>query len=911
MFARKRQLEHDGGSLGSNWGLQLRAIIQLAFLAAMVVASSKAFAAGSIALVIGNSVYEHAPQLQNPRNDAQDIGQALSSLGFAVTTKLDVGHFEMQRVLRDFAVKSRDAQIALIYYSGHGIEVAKQNFLIPTDAQLISEQDVEFESVELDQMIRAAAGASELALVLVDACRDNPFSKTMDRGFVSRSVGRGLARVDPVEGILVSFAAQEGSVAEDGVGRNSPYAAAIISELADPNVDVSILFRKVRDHVMAATGKRQRPYTYGSLPGRPIFLVPTLPLTPTIKPTEKRAKDLVDHFKIPSDLVPVPTARPPFEAPENANQSSKLAEASDEFIYLANKPHDYRNGENYIEELELKRRLASLSSYRMKEFRDFLNEIYIVARNISFGDVSSEDKSRAVNLYKIAADAGHREAAFELGKMYQTGKGVTANSPRAITYFELAAMQGHELAQLELGFAFSLGELAQGDYAKSFAFFKRAADQGNAKAQFNIADFYFEGTGVAQNKVEAAKFYALAADQGDDNAQVQLGGMYFRGEGVKQDKAEAARLFKLAADQHNAIAQYALGVMHFKGDGVNQDTDESVRLFRLARSNDNADAKTGWTTLFGDRDVSVELPLESKVPDKTTHRLRLDGSAVAPAPASLVAAVETAPTPVLEAASEKMTQRLLKDGSEVDSGAGGAGALSTEGTSFAKMTPPEPVADVSVGQRAILFEKQRLLREVRRVTVAGQKLQAALDLQRAIFYEERTSAEEGSALAGAVVWTVVQESPGNDLPPEPAIQADVTIPDLALNLRMTIRRNADTTLPASHIIELLFSTPADFPGGAIDQVQRVTLKSTEQATGNPLVALPAKIADSFFLVALNNAPTALEANQTLLRREAWLDIPVVYRTGRRGLITMEKGIPGDKVFDEALQAWAAKTAQPG
>jgi hypothetical protein len=277
-----------------------------------------------------------------------------------------------------------------------------------------------------------------------------------------------------------------------------------------------------------------------------------------------------------------------------------------------------------------------------------------------------------------------------------------------------------------------------------------------------------------------------------------------------------------------------------------------------------------------------EAVVEQPVVDKPVEE-----AAPEPEPAPEVAVVEPAPVPAVEAAPEKLTQRLLPDGSEVDPGAGGEGASVVEGTSVANVTPPvegavpaAPVAAVPVGQKAI-------------------------------FYEERTTAEEGSALAGAVVWSVVQESPGNDLPPEPAIQGAITIPELALNLRMTIRRNADTTLPASHIIEMLFTTPEDFKGGAIDQVQRVTLKSTEQATGTPLVALPAKIAEGFFLVALNNAPTALEANQTLLRREAWIDIPVVYRTGRRGLITMEKGIPGDKAFDEALQAWAGKSAQPG
>ena len=255
--------------------------------------------------------------------------------------------------------------------------------------------------------------------------------------------------------------------------------------------------------------------------------------------------------------------------------------------------------------------------------------------------------------------------------------------------------------------------------------------------------------------------------------------------------------------------------------------------------------------------------------------------------------------PATDGADEpKFTQRLLPDGSEVDEGPAGGEPGIGEGTSVASATqPPE-------GQAAETDTAQ-----------APQDAAPAEDAlpvgQKAIFYEERTTSEEGSALPGSVVWSVVQESPGNDLPPEPAIRAEIAIPDIDLSLRMTIRRNADTTLPASHIIELLFSTPPDFAGGAIDQVQRVTFKSTEQAPGNPLVAFPAPIAEGYFLVALNDAASALQTNMTLLRREPWIDIPVTYKTGRRALITMEKGIPGDKVFDDVLKAWDAVTAGGG
>ena len=168
---------------------------------------------------------------------------------------------------------------------------------------------------------------------------------------------------------------------------------------------------------------------------------------------------------------------------------------------------------------------------------------------------------------------------------------------------------------------------------------------------------------------------------------------------------------------------------------------------------------------------------------------------------------------------------------------------------------------------------------------------------------------QGSADTGSIVWSVVQESPGGDLPPEPAIRAEATIPGKELQLRMTIRRNADPTLPASHIIEMIFLTPEGFEGGGIESILRVSLKDSEQAAGSALLGIPAKIADGFFLVALNDTKPEMDANLNLLRRQQWIDVPLVYKSGRRALITMEKGIPGEKVFDEAMKAW--QTAASG
>ena len=248
-----------------------------------------------------------------------------------------------------------------------------------------------------------------------------------------------------------------------------------------------------------------------------------------------------------------------------------------------------------------------------------------------------------------------------------------------------------------------------------------------------------------------------------------------------------------------------------------------------------------------------------------------------------------APEPSATQESEKYTQRLMPDGNEVDEGPAGGQPSIGEGTSLATAAQP---SQQEAAQAPLSTQDEQPTSPA-----------AAQEGPRAIFYEERTSTAQGSAEAGAIRWSLVQESPGANLPPEPAIRADARIPGKDLQLRMTIRRNGDDTLPASHIIEMIFLTPDGFEGGAISNVSRISFKDTEQATGNPLIGIPAKIADGFFLIALGDAPAEIENNLTLLRRENWVDIPIVYQSGRRALLSLEKGADGEAVFQDVLRGW--------
>ena len=242
---------------------------------ALAVLSTTAPAAPRVALVIGNAEYAHAPALANPLNDAVDIGGALGRLGFSVTRLENADRSGLWRGLQEFALAASASEIAVVFYAGHGIEVDQRNFLVPVDARLASDQDVEFEAVPLELVSRAVERASGLRLVILDACRENPFAVQMQRSGATRSIGRGLARVEPSGETLVAYAAKEGTVASDGSRRNSPYSEALLAHLEEPGLEVGLLFRKVRDAVLAATGGRQEPFVYGSLSSRGVYLIPS------------------------------------------------------------------------------------------------------------------------------------------------------------------------------------------------------------------------------------------------------------------------------------------------------------------------------------------------------------------------------------------------------------------------------------------------------------------------------------------------------------------------------------------------------------------------------------------------------------------------------------------------------------
>jgi invasion protein IalB len=251
------------------------AYLFLLFLA-IGAAPSGALADRRIALVIGNSSYQTLRELKNPKNDSIGIANFLKNAGFdVVDAKIDLTADAFRRALREFAVKSEQADIAVVYFAGHGIEIGGINYLLPVDAKIATDLDAEDEAISLERVLRTVESASRLRLVILDACRDNPFGKA-HRPSKTRTVERGLARIEiETADTYVAYAAKAGSTAIDGDGEHSPFTAALLQHLATPGLDLRLAFGKVRDQVLKETSRKQEPFVYGSLGGEVVAIVPT------------------------------------------------------------------------------------------------------------------------------------------------------------------------------------------------------------------------------------------------------------------------------------------------------------------------------------------------------------------------------------------------------------------------------------------------------------------------------------------------------------------------------------------------------------------------------------------------------------------------------------------------------------
>ncbi len=358
----------------------------------------------------------------------------------------------------------------------------------------------------------------------------------------------------------------------------------------------------------------------------------------------------------------------------------------------------------------------------------------------------------------------------------------------------------------------------------------------------------------------------------------------------------------------------------------------------------NRDAVNGWVN---ERIASLTAssPTTKETPATTTESAEGGRNLPATTTTNDTAATDTqtdgaTTKPATEVASAdqsrgKFTQRLLTDGTEVDEGPAAApeGVSTEEGKSVAAQTPETAEATTETGAGTTVAGTTdgatpatgtdgttqtpvtptdtgtATTTDTQTPAATGEQPAAIGVAQKMFLYEERLGQTAPTAIEGTVAWSSAEESPGGDAKPEPVVRAQVNVPSKGLTALITFRRNADKSLPASHIVELVFSLPENFEGGGIESVQRVAMKRTEQDRGDALIAVPAKITDDFHMIALNDFPEAIAKNTELLRTRSWIDIPITYRNGRRALITLDKGTAGTEAFDKVMKAWSTASTQ--
>jgi uncharacterized protein len=472
-----------------------------------------------VALVIGNSAYRHAERLPNPVNDATAIAELFRQASFDdVRLVTDVSVSEMRSELREFSVKAAQADIAVVYYAGHGIEMGGHNFLIPVDATLARDIDTEDETVDLDRVLQLLESVKRLKLVILDACRSNPFAEKMQRTITARAIGRGLGQPQvQTSNTLVAFAAKAGSTALDGQSNHSPFTAALLHHIATPGLDLRIALGDVHDDVQSASNGEQEPFLYGAMGGGVVALVPA----------NTQAKD-------PQAAPPPVVARP--------EESSEVRECD----LLAASPFDPTRPTSTPgvapEKIDAPRAIEACRKALAERPSDVRLK-YQLGRAFE----AAKQWALALPLYREAADAGSTLAVNNLARLYGQGLGVAKNLVEEIRLLRKAADAGNAFAMMNLAGKYATGSGVPKDELESVRLLRKAVAAGLVEAMVRLGLQYEEGKGVAKNEAEAVRLYRAAAEAGHVRAAEFLGRMYANGRGVTRDIGTARKWYEKAA----------------------------------------------------------------------------------------------------------------------------------------------------------------------------------------------------------------------------------------------------------------------------------------------------------------------------------------------------------------------------
>ena len=570
-----------------------------------------------IALVIGNGAYQHVPFLPNPTRDARAIANALEELRFEVITALDLSLADMTGVIRDFARGSRSAEIALVYYAGHAVQVKGRNYLLPVAADIQEPRDLRYETIPLDMITEELeAGGARLTMLLLDACRDDPLSERFqaNAGRLGRSINskNGLAQTQGAAGMLIAYATAPDQVALDGEGLHSPFAQALLEWIDQPGIEVGRVFRRVRERVMELTDGAQVPWVEEAVLGE-FYLngkgsaQPQTAQTPeglfwqsvqTIEEPSERLAALQRYLVVFPEGDYVDDARrlrrtlmsnlSPQQRGQDDNdlfsiQNLKLEPQPSEKDVAAVEPKESdlqsvpRSETLGDDPLSLCRRVAD----------DPLGNAWLEGRWLM-----SRRHPPSPGFQRLNADLAIEICSQSLESLGSDadveallGRALLAagRSAEALRYLHPAADGGNVIAQYALGTIYRDGLRGTPDLNEAFRLFKAAADGNHAGAAFELALMHKDGIGVKADPLLAVAWLRRAAAGGYEWAQYELGAYYFDG-GLsgEPDVEQAAIFWQQAAEQGHAPSAQKLGMMFKDGTGVPANFNAASKWLRLA-----------------------------------------------------------------------------------------------------------------------------------------------------------------------------------------------------------------------------------------------------------------------------------------------------------------------------------------
>jgi TPR repeat protein len=548
-----------------------------------LVGFSQAVLAKRVALVIGNHDYTSLSTLSNPGRDASAVAIELRDLGFELIGRTadedgqalyNLSQAALYDAVHRFSEESRGAEIAFVYYAGHGFQYKGQPYVIPIDAptprNIKSIRLLQNRSIGLDDILSEIDNYADLTVGVFDACREVPEIVSLTRSISGGDTAyRGLGVVrSQGKNRIIAYAGASGQLVQDGAGNLSPYTQVLVNKLktVPSHFDITDVFQAVA-YEFSLVNDGQHPEL--SIQG--------------VKPNQY-------FFRDKPILNPNETEIARWQAIKHCQNKSEVKQ----FL------NDYPNGlfssvaKLCLEKPPLHNSESQPGKLSTKALADLVKQA---------GDLYlAKNYKAASDKYLKAAEQGYAIAQYNLGFMYDNGRGLTQSSSEAVKWFRKAAEQGHALAQLNLGYAYFLGDGVTESDSEVVKWFRKAAEQGVVDAQLFLGEMYANGYAVTQSYSEAAKWYRKAAEQGDEEAQFYLGKMYANGDGVTQSYSEAAKWYRKLAEQGYATAQYNIGFMYDNGRGLPQSSSEAVKWYRKAAEQGHTSAQFNLGYMYANGD---------------------------------------------------------------------------------------------------------------------------------------------------------------------------------------------------------------------------------------------------------------------------------------------------------------------